>query len=122
MTRLFVNIGRNLGVRPQDIVGAIAGTAILVTAPPVWLNIAVTLPRCCESERPNACRFCSKPPQASTVAFDRNTVANPKAVPTLPKNTGITICVTLRNVLYKPMASAIRPAGASTYSSDISMG
>ncbi len=27
MTRLFINIGRNLGVRPQDLVGAIAGEA-----------------------------------------------------------------------------------------------
>jgi ATP-dependent RNA helicase DeaD len=27
MTRLFLNIGRNLGVRPQDLVGAIAGEA-----------------------------------------------------------------------------------------------
>ncbi|HEY8448110.1 MAG TPA: DEAD/DEAH box helicase [Thermomicrobiales bacterium] len=27
MTRLFLNVGRNLGVRPQDIVGAIAGEA-----------------------------------------------------------------------------------------------
>ena len=41
----------------------------------------------------------SQPPNANTPEFDRNTVVNPNAVPTLPKNTGITTCVTLLSVL-----------------------
>ena len=45
--------------------------------------------------------LCKYPPNASRPEFDKNTVLNPNAVPTLPKKIGITTCVTLRSVLYK---------------------